>query len=437
MNGEPASFRFGLFELDGRSGELRREGRRVRLPRQAAMLLRLLLERAGDVVTRDELRAALWPDGTHVDFDHGLNNAAARLRRALGDPAQAARFVETLPRVGYRFVAPVTVLRSARQEAPPPASVGWRTAWLPAAALVVFGAGLGAGALLVQEESRQAPFSTEARRLAERSLIHTRLVLDGDLPASFVHEAAHEAASRALAFDPTLADAHVAAGYVAMWGRWDWTTAGRLFERALALDAASARAHQARALWLAARGRISQGRASIERALALEPASPEIARDAATLALASGDPAAALVVLRSRLADDPDDGLAHGQMAQALATLGRNREAAEHFGRFLVLIGINEEQARLDTRVLAEHGLEGLIRRNLARPSGKPLDRHGVPFKLAADHALVGNTDEALGWLDRAISQRDSRLLLLAVNPRFEALRGDPRFARLLARVGL
>lgn len=446
MSGKPTSFRFGPFEFDERSGELRRDGHRLRLPRQSSLMLRLLVERPGAVVTREELRAALWPDGTHVDYDHGLNNAAARLRRALGDPAHAARFIETLPRVGYRVIAPVTGVHPA--EVPATARTP-HAGWLVAAGLIVFAAGLGLGAVFTPfgpdgEAPGQVSFraaatdvAAEARELAERSLIHARLVLDGDLPADLVYAAAQDAATRALSLDPTLADAHVAAGYAAMWGRWDWTTAGRFFERALALDAASARAHQARAIWLAARGRIAEGRASIDRALALEPASPGIARDAATLALAARDPASAIAMLHGRLAVDPDDGRAHGQMAQALATLGRNEEAADHFRRFLVLIGISEEHARNDTRVLAEQGLEGLIRRNLSRPSGKPLDRHGVPFKLAADHALVGDDEAALGWLDRAIDQRDSRLLLLAVNPRFEALRDDPRFLRLLARVGL
>lgn len=442
MSRELQWLRFGPFALDLRSGELTRDGRRVRLARQSFQMLRLLVARPGTVVTRDELRRALWPDGTHVDYDHGLNNAAARLRRALGDPAQTPRFVETLPCVGYRFIAPVTAVVVAE----PPASGGTvrrlQAGWLAAAAVLVFAAGLGAGVLITPRTP--APGSpdairvaAEAREQAERSLIYTRLVLDGDLPPELVYAAAHGAATRALSLDATLGEAHVAAGYAAMWGRWDWAAAGRLFDNALALDPTSARAHQARALWLAARGRIDEGRASIEQARGLDPQSPEIARDAATLAFAAGDAVTAAARLHARLAEDPDDARAHGQMAQALASLGQNAEAADHFRQFLVLIGISEEHARDDMRILAAHGMEGLIRRNLSRPSNKPLDRHGLPFKLASDHALVGEIDAALSWLDRAIAQRDSRLLLLAVNPRFAGLREDPRFQRLLARVGL
>ena len=99
--------RFGSFELDVRSRELRSGSDRVRLQEQPFEILRLMLERAGDVVTREELRHRLWPDGTFVDFEHSLNAAVKRLRAALGDDAENPRFVETLPRRGYRFIAPL------------------------------------------------------------------------------------------------------------------------------------------------------------------------------------------------------------------------------------------------------------------------------------------------------------------------------------------
>src|SRR5438132_330830 len=101
--------RFGTFEVDFRSRELRRAGVRVRLQDQPFEILTLMLERPGDVVTREELHRKLWPDGTFVDFEHSLNAAIKRLRAALGDEADNPRFVETLPRRGYRFIAPVDV----------------------------------------------------------------------------------------------------------------------------------------------------------------------------------------------------------------------------------------------------------------------------------------------------------------------------------------
>ena len=98
---------FGVFELDLRSGELRKAGARISLPEQPFRVLALLLEQPGQLVTREELRARLWAAETFVDFEHGLNAAVKRLRDALGDSADTPRFVETLPRRGYRFIAPV------------------------------------------------------------------------------------------------------------------------------------------------------------------------------------------------------------------------------------------------------------------------------------------------------------------------------------------
>jgi DNA-binding winged helix-turn-helix (wHTH) protein len=99
--------RFGVFELDLSAGELRKSGVKLRLQEQPLQVLALLLERAGEVVTRDELREKLWPSDTFVDFDHSLNTAINKVREALGDSASKPRYVETLARRGYRFIAPV------------------------------------------------------------------------------------------------------------------------------------------------------------------------------------------------------------------------------------------------------------------------------------------------------------------------------------------
>jgi cholera toxin transcriptional activator len=114
--------RFGLFELDLSAGELRKGGVKLRLQGQPFQVLAVLLERAGDVVTREELQQKLWPSDTFVDFDHSLNTAINKVREALGDSASSPRYVETLARRGYRFIAPVQVPDSAdaSREAPSP-----------------------------------------------------------------------------------------------------------------------------------------------------------------------------------------------------------------------------------------------------------------------------------------------------------------------------
>jgi TolB-like protein/DNA-binding winged helix-turn-helix (wHTH) protein len=110
--------RFGVFEADLVARELRRNGVRVKLQEQPFQVLAVLLERSGKVVTREELRQKLWPADTFVDFDNGLNTAINKIREALGDSADTPRFVETLPRRGYRFNYPVDGLETARQPAP-------------------------------------------------------------------------------------------------------------------------------------------------------------------------------------------------------------------------------------------------------------------------------------------------------------------------------
>jgi DNA-binding winged helix-turn-helix (wHTH) protein len=109
MEGIPQKklFRFGVFEADQRTGELRKQGRRVLLPGQPFDVLIMLLEHPGEVVSRSQIRERLWPDGTFVDFDHSLNTAVNKIRDVLGDSASSPRFVETIARRGYRFIAPV------------------------------------------------------------------------------------------------------------------------------------------------------------------------------------------------------------------------------------------------------------------------------------------------------------------------------------------
>lgn len=155
------TYRFGAFEFDDGAGELRKNGRLVAIEPQPARALALLLSRANEVVTRDELRLAVWGAHTHVDFDRGLAYCLSAIRQALGDKGDNPRFVQTLPRKGYCFVAPVRTLGGA--SAPTPASDAVATAaaaaadgapgspagfprWLTWAALLtvtVLGAGVG------------------------------------------------------------------------------------------------------------------------------------------------------------------------------------------------------------------------------------------------------------------------------------------------------
>jgi DNA-binding winged helix-turn-helix (wHTH) protein len=106
-SGKGHAIRFGVFEVDLDTGELRKQGVRIKLRDQPFQILRLLLAHPGEVLSRDELQKQLWAGDTFVDFDRGLNKAVNHLREALGDSAENPRFIETLPKRGYRFIAPV------------------------------------------------------------------------------------------------------------------------------------------------------------------------------------------------------------------------------------------------------------------------------------------------------------------------------------------
>jgi DNA-binding winged helix-turn-helix (wHTH) protein len=110
------TFRFGEFDLDVDAGELRRNNRRLKLQPQPFKLLLLLVRRAGSLVSREEIRAELWPDGTFVDFDQSVNFSIKQIRDVLGDSAERPLYIETVPKRGHRFIAPIT---KAREDTPP------------------------------------------------------------------------------------------------------------------------------------------------------------------------------------------------------------------------------------------------------------------------------------------------------------------------------
>jgi DNA-binding winged helix-turn-helix (wHTH) protein/Tol biopolymer transport system component len=184
-NGSRRTVRFGAFEADLHAGEVRKSGARIKLQEQPFKVLQLLLERPGDLVTREELRSRIWPEESFGDFDHAVNVAVGKLRTALGDSADNPCFIETVPRRGYRFVAS---LEGAGAKPPvasavggPPARrwVGWRRV-VPAAAILVYaGVMLALGVVLGRRSTqRSAP---EFQRLTVRhgTVYSARFAPDG------------------------------------------------------------------------------------------------------------------------------------------------------------------------------------------------------------------------------------------------------------------
>jgi TolB-like protein/DNA-binding winged helix-turn-helix (wHTH) protein/Tfp pilus assembly protein PilF len=190
--------KFGTFELDPQTGELRKGGLRVRLAPQPFTVLSMLARRSGEVVTREELRAALWGDNTFIEFDQGLNTCIRQIRAALGDNADVPRFIETLPRRGYRFVAPVESTgvppapppaRNEAEQAPsaaPPSMFGWRSIAAITVLVVAIGAMLGWPAM---RSAPEAPANRSAITVAVLPLSNLSKDVSQDFLADGVTEA--------------------------------------------------------------------------------------------------------------------------------------------------------------------------------------------------------------------------------------------------------
>src|ERR1700704_908565 len=161
----PQVVRFSVFELDLRAGELRKKGLRLRLQEQPLQVLALLLQQPGEVVGREELRQKVWTGGIIVDFDHSLNTTINKLREALGDSAGTPRFIETLPRRGYRFICPVNGMAEAA--AVPGRRAWWKRRWAILAGPLALLLGLAAFNVgEVRERLLGRPVAVEVKSIA-------------------------------------------------------------------------------------------------------------------------------------------------------------------------------------------------------------------------------------------------------------------------------
>lgn len=173
---QPRGYRFGPFEFEIRSGEIRKHGVRLRVRKQPVQVLTILLEHSGEVVLREDIRSALWPDNTVVEFDHGINTAIQRLRDVLGDSADEPRYIETLAGRGYRFIGgaqplvpPAAPMLESAVVAPP-APRGRRIGKVAVtAAVVMLAVAAGVGFLAPREPARNLVFPLGAGRDATPS----------------------------------------------------------------------------------------------------------------------------------------------------------------------------------------------------------------------------------------------------------------------------
>lgn len=390
---EIARYTFGEFVADVAAGELLRAGRRLRLQEKPFQLLMALLERPGQVLTREELSERLWPGGIHVDYEQGLGNAVQKLRQALCDSAESPRYVETVPRRGYRFLAPVASEHShqgpvAPSETQHSAAAG-RLRWPARTTLFVAGALLAAGLLLLVTFRAGTPNTSgaltrdpeaweaylRARHFEEnktpesmpKSVEYFRqaIVEDpqfamawagladayrfmGALSLLSREEAYHrssQAARRALELDENLGEAHAALAETTFrFGSPD-ADVGPGFRRALELRPDSATIRQWHANYLASRGRPEEALEEMQRAQRMDPLSLHINADLSVLLYNAGLHAEAREQIRRTLELDANYPKAHflvGYMEweeqhfdEAVAAFRRVNELAPDTPKFL------------------------------------------------------------------------------------------------------
>jgi DNA-binding winged helix-turn-helix (wHTH) protein/tetratricopeptide (TPR) repeat protein len=496
----PAVVSFGVFEADFRAGELRRSGVKVRIQDLPFRALAVLLSRPNDVVTREELRQALWPGDVFVDFDRSISTAIKRLRDALGDSAVNPVFIETIERRGYRWIGPVQGRElSAEAAVPlggrvvasplPRASPRWRFIFALPVLVLLFAvwifrpsyraakagsktqpATFSSGAGLPMHANREAAeFYLKGRYYWEKrtpdslnkavdsfmqAIVHDpgyapayvgladcyNLLREYTvLPAAEAYPRALAAAKKAVELDSQSSEAHASLAFVSFFGMWDAATADREFRRALELNPNNAIAHHWYATYLQCLRRYPESLAEIERAQALEPASKSVLADKGAILFDSGHQLDAIAMLRQMEENEPDFISPHRYLKNIyLLTADYPHYLAEARSE-AVLMHDSSALAIVEAteKGFAAGGGKGLLK--TFRQQQTKLYERGLlsAYFLAVTCSLQGNRQEALRYLKTAYDQHADAMYQIETDHAFDILHNEPAFRQLVADVGL
>jgi DNA-binding winged helix-turn-helix (wHTH) protein/tetratricopeptide (TPR) repeat protein len=426
-----ATFAFGDFELDWRSRELRKRGRRLHVAQQPLHALVLLVNAGGGVVTREDLRRALWESGTFVDFDRAINKTINQLRQLLGDDVERPRFIETVPKCGYRFVAPVA--RSSYQTTQNPQV---REALLKARHFrnKLTGEGVIRSVDYFRQAIEQDPLCVDAWA----GLAQARATL-GVLGLQPPHDAfcsARAAAERALALNDAAAEAHIALGEVYRFFEWDWTAAEASYRRAIALAPDHAAAHQFYAMLLSVLARHEEALAEIERARQCDPLSVPINATISYIWCEARQPDRAVAAALKALEIDSNAPLTHMLLGRGYMLVGEPRKAIASLTTAARLSGHGPITEANLAYAYARTGSPDKARRILDELTRRSSPRYVSPVDIGLIRTGLGDTDAALTALEDGFRARAARML--AVGDRiFAELSPEPRYRRLLADLHL
>jgi DNA-binding winged helix-turn-helix (wHTH) protein/Tfp pilus assembly protein PilF len=493
-----ARVRFGVFEADLRTGELRKSGVKVRIQEMPYRAFSLLVSRPGEVISREELRQALWPEGVFVDFDQGISSAIRRLRDTLGDSADNPVFIETVERRGYRWIAPLHVepaagrpegAQSVGANGPQPAhSSRWRNlifvfpvlallfaAWIfrpgyrDAKAGVKSGPATS-GSSLHHAANREAedyylkgrfywnkrtPESlNQAVDSFTQAIVHDPNYSDAYvgladcynllreytmMPANEAYPRALAAAKKAVELDDRSSAAHASLAFVSFYGMWDAGTADEEFRRAIDLDPNNANAHHWYATYLQTVQRFDESLNEIDRAQTLDPNSSSILADKGILLWHAGHHEEALRMLRQLEEADPDSVSPHRYLRFIYLETGDYPGYLSELKKEAVLLHDAALSAIADAaeKGFSSHGAKGMLQGQVDQQKKAYAAGKLSPFYLAETYALMGNTEEALKYVEACYDRHADETLVLGLDSSFDALHHEPAFQQVLAKVGL
>lgn len=453
-----ASFQFGNFVLVPRERLLLREHEPVPLTGKAFDLLLLLVNRSGQLVSKDELLQKVWPGRVVEEVNLSVNVSA--VRKALGP--SGATFIQTVSKRGYRFVARVRVFDSTAPATSTSAlgAIAWASrsqtpglALGPSAARAI---SANPDAYRAYVEGRYAwSQRSEAGLWKAIDSFERAISLDpgyatahaglADCHAtlgylSFVSPAdafplARRHAMLAIERDAALAEPHASFGYVKFYFDWDWPGAEAEFQQATTLDPSWASAHQWYSIFLLAAGRSDKAAHVIELARERDPLSLAINTDLGFHYYYTRQYHQAIKQLQSVLAMNPDFAPAHLWLGRSYQQTGQFDEALTEFRR------VEQSVPEWPVAIAARGSLEGAAGRPekaktvLVELQEIAKHRFVTAYGVALVYAGIGDVEAAFTWLDRAFAERSHWLVWLRLDPRFDGLRADPRFSELLCRI--
>jgi DNA-binding winged helix-turn-helix (wHTH) protein/tetratricopeptide (TPR) repeat protein len=463
--------RFDGWTVNRVSGEISRDGRASRLPQQPLRVLIELADHAGAIVTREQLVKVLWPGGI-VDFDNGLNVAVRKLRVALDDVGDTPRYIETLPKVGYRFIGKpgAVAVEGSSGPAPPPrrrvalllvvvalglgvAGTWWWTMPGPDATKIVkpkHVPSVRAQELYLQgihNRSRrdnlmsQSPADNfEAAIKEDPNYAQAWAALGAQLSAEVLRQTtppaegvprALAAARRALELDDYIDEGHTTLGQIYLDHYRDFAAADREFKRALQINDRSARLWHQISMWHAHQGQVDEALAAIRRARELEPMTLLFSSNYALILVNARRYDEAIGFLKPVIDANPAFDQARSVLARAFMATGNLAGAKEQL-ELRKEMGL--QQADLGV-LFARMGDREAAMREVERLEVRGHQGYGVGYDLAAIYATLGELDRGCEALTRAVDDHSILLAWMRLDPRMDPLRGRQCFTDVEKRV--